>query len=378
MGNKRRRDYEEVEEFDEDDYEIDEELVYARRKRNQIIIVSIIIVIVIILAGFYLMVVNPSGVLGIYPGDPELNANQDGIKIHADVALEGTGTAEGDGKLEVFLDGEKTYSGTIPIKSGVAKKEILYEDFVTENGDYDIKISFEGKSAYLDSPYEVNWVVEEPVVKLRRMMITETENLTKNDKPYFFLDIELKDQNNKPIFKVNPINVNVELKYENQQTAFLTDTFEVTDELQTIVTKKYNYNTAGNITADVLITNKFVNLNSDYKKVTGKNDVPTLINAPPVAKAEETDGKVSLLINNGLAEFDASDSFDLDGSIVQYQWDFGDESDDNLMTTTEPTATHNYEEQKTYTVSLTVLDNFEGFDPQGFDSYTFTITVTRL
>ena len=52
--------------------------------------------------------------------------------------------------------------------------------------------------------------------------------------------------------------------------------------------------------------------------------------------------------------------------------------DKTQLTTTEPTASHNYDEQDTYIVSLTVLDNFESFDPQGFDTYTFTITVTRI
>lgn len=51
--------------------------------------------------------------------------------------------------------------------------------------------------------------------------------------------------------------------------------------------------------------------------------------------------------------FDGTKSFDPDGSIAFYRWNFGDGSGEILATT----PTHIYSEEGTYTVTLTVIDN---------------------
>ncbi|TRZ51261.1 MAG: PKD domain-containing protein, partial [Dehalococcoidia bacterium] len=50
--------------------------------------------------------------------------------------------------------------------------------------------------------------------------------------------------------------------------------------------------------------------------------------------------------------FDASDSYDPDGTIVSYSWDFGDGT-----TSSDVTVSHSYEENGEYIVTLTVVDN---------------------
>lgn len=52
--------------------------------------------------------------------------------------------------------------------------------------------------------------------------------------------------------------------------------------------------------------------------------------------------------------FNASASYDLDGWITQYTWNFGD---GNITTVTSPTITYSYPIDGTYTVELTVTDN---------------------
>src|SRR5688500_6148049 len=52
--------------------------------------------------------------------------------------------------------------------------------------------------------------------------------------------------------------------------------------------------------------------------------------------------------------FDASASFDNDGRIVSYRWNFGDGRSE---TTSEPTARHHYGLAGTYGVTLTVTDD---------------------
>jgi PKD repeat protein len=57
---------------------------------------------------------------------------------------------------------------------------------------------------------------------------------------------------------------------------------------------------------------------------------------------------------NQSVTFDASGSFDPDGTIVTYIWDFGD---GNITTTYTPIVTHIYKSANTYEVTLTVIDD---------------------
>jgi hypothetical protein len=78
--------------------------------------------------------------------------------------------------------------------------------------------------------------------------------------------------------------------------------------------------------------------------------------APPMVyfdiyplKADET----TLYMNEPIV-FNASRSFDADGNIVSFKWDFGD---NNITTTAEPVIIHVYHDVGYFTVNLTVTDN---------------------
>lgn len=77
----------------------------------------------------------------------------------------------------------------------------------------------------------------------------------------------------------------------------------------------------------------------------------TLFNQVPVARFT-----VSVLVGTSPVEvdFDAGTSYDLDGTIVSYHWDFGDGT-----TATGKTASHTFTTtiNQTYTVTLTVTDD---------------------
>jgi len=57
---------------------------------------------------------------------------------------------------------------------------------------------------------------------------------------------------------------------------------------------------------------------------------------------------------NGTTTFNATTSYDLDGTIANYTWNFGDS---NITTVTTPAITHVYVSESTYTVTLNVTDN---------------------
>jgi chitodextrinase len=72
------------------------------------------------------------------------------------------------------------------------------------------------------------------------------------------------------------------------------------------------------------------------------------INEPPVADA----GLDQTVLVGEVVNFDGSGSYDPDGTIDTYEWDFGDGN-----TGTGLTPTHSYDTAGTYTVTLTVTDD---------------------
>lgn len=88
----------------------------------------------------------------------------------------------------------------------------------------------------------------------------------------------------------------------------------------------------------------------------------TEVNDPPVADA----GSAQTALVGEAVTFDGSGSYDIDGDITAYAWDFSDEA-----TGTGVTPTHTYATAGTYAVTLVVTDNggLTGTD-------TATVTVT--
>ena len=73
---------------------------------------------------------------------------------------------------------------------------------------------------------------------------------------------------------------------------------------------------------------------------------------------------------NERVTFDASSSYDPDGAIILYQWDFGD---GNITSTAESTITHYYRSTADYAVTLTVTD-----DSGAISSTSKVITIRPL
>jgi len=86
----------------------------------------------------------------------------------------------------------------------------------------------------------------------------------------------------------------------------------------------------------------------------------TVKNRPPVA---DLVASVAILDKKETVTFDASPSYDPDGTIVSYSWDFGDRN-----TATGVSVSHSYPNSGAYTVTLTVTDN---------DGATDTTTIAK-
>ena len=73
------------------------------------------------------------------------------------------------------------------------------------------------------------------------------------------------------------------------------------------------------------------------------------------------------------ATFNASESYDRDGFIVSYKWDFNDETP--VITESDPITTHTFTATGNYTVTLTVTDN-DGL--YNFTSHIITVLPYKL
>ncbi|PVX25908.1 MAG: hypothetical protein CW691_03145, partial [Candidatus Bathyarchaeum sp.] len=118
-------------------------------------------------------------------------------------------------------------------------------------------------------------------------------------------------------------------------------------------TASHAYSDNGEYTVTLTVTD-------DEGATDSETSVITVINMEPIAAFTSTPETANA---NTEFTFDASDSYDVDGTIVSYAWSFGDGA-----TATGVTVTHAYSEVGTYTVTLTVTDD---------DGATATATETK-
>jgi PKD repeat protein len=138
----------------------------------------------------------------------------------------------------------------------------------------------------------------------------------------------------------------------------------------TIVSYSWNFGdgtTATGVTAVHAYTNSGVctvtlTVTDDNGATDSVTSTITVTNQAPIASF--TANTTEIIQNQGI-RFDASESYDVDGTIVSYSWNFGDGT-----TTTGVIADHVYSEERDYTVTLVVSD-----DDGATDSTTIDLTV---
>ncbi|MFB6178746.1 MAG: PKD domain-containing protein [Halorientalis sp.] len=108
-------------------------------------------------------------------------------------------------------------------------------------------------------------------------------------------------------------------------------------------TPTHEYSSSGNYTVTLTVT--------DNDGATGTDTLALSVDANTAPTATATANQTTATVNETIS-FDGSGSADSDGSIVSYQWDFGDG-----VTATGVAPTHQYSSTGNYTVTLTVTDD---------------------
>jgi len=120
----------------------------------------------------------------------------------------------------------------------------------------------------------------------------------------------------------------------------------------------HTYSDAGVYTTTLTVTADNGKSDSDTATITINSDGT---NNPPIADA----GPDQTVYENDEVTFDGSNSYDPDGTITSYEWDFGDGN-----SASGEVVTHTYTTAATYTATLTVTD-----DQGATDSDSAIITV---
>jgi len=113
-------------------------------------------------------------------------------------------------------------------------------------------------------------------------------------------------------------------------------------------------NGTGNVTTHIYVDNGTYTVTLKVTDNDGLSDITSadiiVLNRPPVAIFTES---AEIMLTDEVIYFDASGSFDLDGYIVSYFWDFGD----GTAGATGVTGEYSYARRGIYTVTLTVTDD---------------------
>ncbi len=109
----------------------------------------------------------------------------------------------------------------------------------------------------------------------------------------------------------------------------------------------HTYTTAGTYATELTVTDNDGLTDTYTVSIEVIEPTPDPIAPTAIFTANPSTGSAPLLVN-----FDASASFDEDGSIVSYDWEFGDGNTDSGLT-----SIHTYADPGIYLVKLTVTDN---------------------
>ncbi|MFN8105043.1 MAG: PKD domain-containing protein [Acidimicrobiia bacterium] len=123
------------------------------------------------------------------------------------------------------------------------------------------------------------------------------------------------------------------------------------------VTASHTYTAGGNFVVTLTVTD------DDGATATASQSIAVTVNAAPTASFTATPASGTAPLNVAV---NASASSDIDGTIVNWAWDFGDSN-----TGSGVTASHSYTTPGTYTITLTVTD-----DLGGTGSTTHTVIVS--
>jgi len=180
----------------------------------------------------------------------------------------------------------------------------------------------------------------------------DPSNPTENQEPVAFIDI----------ISPNPVQYNKSVSFEGHGTdedGTITE-WKWTSGIDGVIGSEESFNISDLSVGNHTIYFEVKDDASEWSEQATESLIISLdpLNQPPVANA----GRPYLGAVSDAISFDGSESYDEDGEIIEYLWDFGDET-----TGAGESITHTYTSPGNYTITLTVTDD---------DVYSATNTTT--
>jgi hypothetical protein len=371
---------EEVDDDREDPDEDFEDEGWSFRKK----FFSVIIVIIIIIAAMAALVLLNTDVQQVIVQKPERNTDGTGIIVQAYTSLEGSGHANGDGSIKILFEGDEKYNSKISFNDDYGRKEILYKDFIWDQGEYEIIVTFKDKShsATFTPDIDMDFGIAEYLNVTLQLEPNEYELKTdpsERDNPiYLYVNAFVKEivtengveKEQNP--RAPPKGVTIDLtiahengiseKYSKQLDGVAFATFH-----EFIYWSSGSGPGPGNYFVSAVLTNNNVMVESPKYQIDLPNLKSQFINIAPIADVVDDNITKEGAFGQTTMEifFDASNSWN-EGEITKYIWDFDYETDfDPDEETTSPTISHTYTKNiisDKYTILLQIVGDVK--DPK--------------
>jgi PKD repeat protein len=261
----------------------------------------------------------------------------------------GFGTAAGRVTVDVTFGDDPTvlYSEEIEMTGDMDGLFIPMNKFVQGNGEYAFTART-GDVVSEPSHFNVYWVTES-------LRATWSEAVT--DEPLVSHSYEVsftvtpQDRNGRNLYAA-PMPYTVSGKLTKPAGGDVVIDVDWPARSSYIITQQTDHTMKGTYALEIEWTNLMCASNSPYYKVHLATNATHAVDAPPYADAGG-DQTADLVGGSAEVSFDGSGSAD-DGSIVEYQWDFGDGTTENTFSSS---ITHAFTAAGEYYVNLVVVDD---------------------
>ncbi|UCE38093.1 MAG: hypothetical protein JSW00_02310 [Thermoplasmata archaeon] len=279
----------------------------------------------------------------------------DGLKLTAFISADKPSKISGQAKITITQSGSTVYTNNNwDIEDNTATITIPYNQFVVDNGDYNINVEFKGASDEIT--HSIDFV-------LKNVSITISDNIIVDEQPQFNLKIEVSGANS-----ALPGDSEIRIASIEHEDGIHSITSGIGTWIPVEGNPEYeqiiNYDVSGNYTITIDIKNNEVKDSSSYASYSA--DDKKLINAAPDSKFtwEDEDGDNTVSTGEEV-DFDGGISID-DGDLV-YHWTITystepDEPGAIVHTDEDEQMTYTFSNIGYYGISLTVKDAHDEVD----------------
>jgi hypothetical protein len=340
-----------------------------------------VVLIVIILAGLGLYIFTPPSVNEVIVLPPQDVSEGDdqrygiGLEIHV---TSGVKSYDGTGALDIIYNGQVVHSRSVKITGDKGIEVVNYQDFVMENGVYQIRFSLEGKTT--TENYIAKMVPDSLNISVQYRTDLETNEVTTM--------AVISPEYTYPVDPENPDRIVVGDSIFYYSWKYDLETTFTPPVGEPLVTKKamweYHRNKTytkvwipiegeymGYYQFSAKLVNNLVKDISPYKELTSDpSELVQYLNQDP--ELGEIAAPSHLRVNQGASFTLRSSDPDTNGRIVYYSidWNYGAVIDDDENTVSDlqiieipeggsstVRVTHTYTQTGPYTISITVGDN---------------------